>query len=337
MKPGAQKKGKRWKRFTELASRCSDHVSAHRIVFLLCTFIFLVLAGAGITICHIFAQAEEEQIRDQALTLAVDTGKWFSDQLDLAILPLFSLAQFATELEMFDNLPERVAPLPFAGPQANGKIKRNITGVCDDPVLWKRFTKIASALKRSAQMEGILVNLQLAPEGVICLLHPLNNTEDFEEGIYMDNTGGWGMDLLFEPTSKYLSEEAIKSGTLTVAGPLPLGQCLDCHATVETAFIVILPIASEDHVVFVDGEPYKRWGFANALINWSELVERSGIYENFAETNMGFRLTRTDHTFDPETNEYTQEVRRIEAGLATLKNYCVLTVLLFACSGGALG
>ena len=220
-KPGTHSnKAQRWKRFTQLASRCGNHVCAHRIVALLCTFIFLVLAGAGITICNIFAQAEEEQIRDQALTLAVDTGKWFSDQLDLAILPLFSLAQFATELEMFANLPERVAPLPFAGPQANGKIKRNITGVCDDAVLWERFTKIASALKRNANMEGILVNLQLAPEGVLCLLHPLNNTEDFEEGIFMDNTGGWGMDFLADPTSKYLSGEAMKAGTLTIAGPI---------------------------------------------------------------------------------------------------------------------
>ena len=118
-----------------------------------------------------------------------------------------------------------------------------------------------------------------------------------------------------------------------------LGQCPDCHATVETAFIVTLPIASEDHVVVVDGEPFKRWGFANALINWRELVERSGIYENFADSNMGFRLTRTDRTFDPETNEYTLEVRRIEVPLSQNTPYCcVLTFLLFyLLLGGAPG
>ena len=170
---------------------------AHRTLLLLSTFIFLVLTGAGVTICYFFAEAEESQVRDDALTLAIDTGKWFAEQLDLAILPLFSLAQFAIELDIFSGLPDLVgqsgAPgsLPFLPvAEAGGKAyRRNITGVCDDPLLWERFTHIASTLKRNAHMEGVLVNLQLAPQGVVCLLHPLNNTEDFQDGIFMDNTG----------------------------------------------------------------------------------------------------------------------------------------------------
>ena len=173
------------------------YIHAQRTLLILSTFIFLVISGAGVTICHFFAKAEESEVRDEALALAIDTGKWFAEQLDLAILPLFSLAQFAIELEIFSGLPERIGEagepgsLPFL-PSEDGSgtsFRRNITGVCDDPLLWERFTHIASSLKRNAQMEGVLVNLQLAPQAVVCLLHPLNNTEDFEDGIFMDNKG----------------------------------------------------------------------------------------------------------------------------------------------------
>ena len=296
--------------------RSYHHIRTHRILFCLCVFIFLVIVGAGVTICCFFARAEEKQVRDEALTLAVDTGKWFAEQLDLAILPLFSLAQFATELELFRHLPERVGrsgeegALPFAEPdsQEGTVYRRNITGVCDDPEMWERFTHIAAALKRNARMDGVLVNLQFAPYGVVCLLHPLNNTEDFDDGIFMDNTGAWGMDLLTDPKSKFIAEQTVKKDRVIVAGPRALRQCQGCHPTVEEAFIARLPIVSDDHIMYVDGEPYNRWGFATALINWRQLVTRSGIYESFAQSNMGFRLTRTDRVFDDEKNEYVEEV-----------------------------
>lgn len=295
--------------------RMAAQFRTHRIPIFLCTFIFLVLVGAGISITYLFAEAEESQVRDDALTLAIDTGKWFSEQLDLAILPLFSLAQFAVELELFRYLPERVGPagepgsIPFLPPDESGRqYRRNVTGVCDDPALLERFNHIASTLKRTANMEGVLVNLQLAPQAVVCLLYPLNNTEDFEDGVYMDNTGAWGMDLLTDPFSKFIAEQTIKETQVKVAGPRPLRQCQDCHPTVEEAFIARLPVLSQDHQIVVDGVPYNRWGFATALINWKQLVTRSGIYESFRENNMGFVLTRTDRDFDESTGTYKEEV-----------------------------
>lgn len=314
-------KAKRMKRCTQekmrdFLIRIWRHIVSHRTLILLCTFIFLVLTGGGITICHFFADAEEEQVRADALAIAYDTGKWFSEQLDLAILPLFSLAQFATELEIFHDLPDRVGragepgSLPFLPRDDNGtSYRRNITGVCDDPALWEKFTQISSTLKRNANMEGVLVNLQLAPQAVVCLLHPLNNTEDFADGIFMDNTGAWGMDLLTDPLSRYIAAETLKQTEVIVAGPRPLRQCKGCHPAVEEAFIARLPIVSDDHQIIVDGEAYNRWGFATALINWKQLVERSGIYETFESNNLGFLLTRTDQKFDENTNKYNEEVR----------------------------
>ena len=204
--------------------------------------------------------------------------------------------------------------------------RRNVTGVCDDPVLSERFTHIASTLKRNANMEGILVNLQLAPHAVVCLLHPLNNTEDFQDGVFMDNSGVWGMDLLVDPVSKFTAQETLKQTRVAVAGPLSLRQCQDCHPTVEQAFIARLPVVSDDHVIMVDGQPYNRWGFATAIINWRQLVEQSGIYESFQANNMGFLLTRTDWNFDSEKNDYVDEVRKVVGAVHKERHAILLTL-----------
>ena len=99
------------------------------------------------------------------------------------------MAQFATELPIFAGLPDKIGQAGEPGSLAfltyeDGSFNsnRNVTGVCDLPELVSRFTHIASAIKKNAGMEGVLHNLQLAPEGVICLLSPLNNTEDFDDG-----------------------------------------------------------------------------------------------------------------------------------------------------------
>lgn len=99
--------------------------------------------------------------------------QWFAKELDFAIMPLFSMAQFATELDVFSGLPDMIkAPgepgaLPFypREPNATSSLRRNLTGVCDEPHLVERFTQIASAVKTNAKMDGILHNIQLAPQG----------------------------------------------------------------------------------------------------------------------------------------------------------------------------
>lgn len=237
------------------------------------------------------------------------------------IVYIYSLAQFATELENFHFLPAKIGPayaednakssrsLPFLPPLIPGgsDTHRNITGVCDAPYLVARFTKIASVIKANAKMEGILVNLQLAPQGVVCLLHPLNNTEDFENGVFMDNTGAQGLDLFTDPTSRYIAESAITKDEISIAGPLSLRQCRDCDATVERAIIARLPIQVSDNEIVVDGQAYKRWGFATALINWEKLVAQSSIYETFQIKGQEFQITRTDRKFDATSNTYSEE------------------------------
>lgn len=288
----------------------------HMPILIISFLIFAIICAAGIAMCVVFVNQNEDEARDDALGLAKETGTWFSDQLDRAILPLYSLSQLATELEIFHDLPAMIGPagkpgsLPFLPPSTPGGpvTHRNVTGVCDEPALVDRFNAIASTIKKHARMEGILVNLQLAPEAVVCLLYPLNNTEDFPGDIFMDNTGAQGLDLLTDPNMKFLAESSIIKENVTVAGPLSLRQCMNCDATVEKAFIARLPIQVGDHEITVDGVSYKRWGFATALINWEELVVRSQIYENFENRGLGFTLTRTDYKYNSTSDSYYEEI-----------------------------
>jgi hypothetical protein len=280
--------------------------------------LMLALCGAGVATIMTFQDAAEQEARAEAELIAIRSGEWFSDQLDQAILPLFSLSQFVHEIDLFEDLAGEIGPafqpgsLPFL--PGDPLTHRNVSTVCEQPDLVRKFNDISASLKANAGMEGVLVNLQLAPEAVVCLAYPLNNTEDFSDGIFMDNTGAIGHDLLTDPKRAFIARATIPSDKLVIAGPLTLRQCEDCHPTVEKAFIARLPITSETHTMQVDGESYFKWGFAVALINWNEVIVRSNINQDFEERGMEFRLTRTDHNVDVETGVITVAVSKCKSG-----------------------
>ena len=318
-----------------------------------CSILF-VLLGIAIAMIIAFQRAREDELEQEAVLLAQETGAFFSDELDRAILPLFSLAQFVAELSIFRELPNRIGQIGIdedALPMLEGRYHRNVTNVCDDPTLLERFNQIAATIKSQSNMDGILVNLQLAPDAVVCLVHPLNNTEDFEDGVYMDNSGAVGHDLLEDPNRKFIAKATIPSDRVVVAGPLRMEQCADgCHPIVEEAFIARLPIALPDHNVTMDGEVYQRWGFAVAILNWKALIDRSGIYQMFEGTQSKkrerhfdfengtmrhhtsspsvsysgweFQLTRTDRIVNTDEGTWIENVRSIIFLL--INGYCML-------------
>lgn len=107
------------------------------------TIVFLSLCACGFALTFMLARSEEEDIRSEVLRAAAEKGQWFSDQLHQAILPLFSMAQFVNQLEIFQTLPEEIGPafennsLPFVD---SSFTHRNVTGVCDRPDLVQRFS-----------------------------------------------------------------------------------------------------------------------------------------------------------------------------------------------------
>lgn len=303
------------------------HMCKHKFILGISIFIFSVLSAAGIAISIVLSNAQEHDKENQALDLATETGEWFSNQLNLAILPLFSIAQFAVELSLFHNLPKKIGvagtegALPFNPPREPGGpyTHRNVTGVCDDLALMRRFDQIASRIKANAGMGGVLVNLQLAPNAVVCLLYPLLNSEDFQNGVVLNNTPVRGLDLFVDPGNSFIAKTTFPKDTVSIAGPLKLRQCRDatCNAAVEKAFIARLPVADPNNTIEVDGITYNRWGFATALINWEALVTRSDIHQNFADRGMEFQLTRTDRNFNANTTAYDETV----VVLAETQNY----------------
>jgi signal transduction histidine kinase/CheY-like chemotaxis protein len=310
---------------TEIATKKNRRVTLYHKVrammpysttFWVSLLVFIALAAVCIVIVTTIALDRRAEREDEAIHLAEETGLYFSNQLDRAILPLFSIAQFATNLDIFKVLPAQIgsggAPgsLPYLPRETNASsLLRNVTGLCDDPELVSRFISIASAIKETASMNGILVNLQLAPHGVICLLHPMNNTEDFEDGKFLDSSGAWGLDLLHDPRMMFIAQASLPNEDVTVAGPLALVQCPTCG----NFFIARLPIFDPNHtIVDMNGVSYPRWGFATALIDWNRLVVQSGVYESFQErrgrAQYEFQLTRTDKLFNATDNTYQEKI-----------------------------
>jgi hypothetical protein len=355
---------------------------------LLCVsvLIFAVIAAAGISLSFVFAQHQEQELQQVAMAMATESGEWFAKELDMAILPLFSMAQFATELDIFRTLPKQVEALPFVAAASNNvssssvpsssshSVKRNVTGVCDDDELVARFASIAHAIKASAGLQGVLVNLQLAPHGVICLLHPMNNTEDFVDRnngtnnsgseTFLDSTPVWGLDLMKDPKMKYIASQQIKQAddnngadknNLGIVGPRILNQCPTCGLYFIVRLVIDLNDVKhehdddhrfdddvmDDHLMWVNGLGYNRWGFATALINWDHLVQRSRMHAMFHERGMSFLLTRTDRIYNDATLLYDEQVqvlaqsddygtsknaRKVSKALHTTNNEWVMTV-----------
>ena len=220
---------------------------------------------------------------------------------------------------MFRTLPEEVGAAfepgsyPLLPPGEDGEYShRNITGTaCSDPERIARFEEIAASIKRDARMQGVLINLQVAPAAVVCYAYPLNNTEDFDPPVFMDSTKIPGHDLLTDPARSFVAEATVPSRDIVIAGPLTLRQ--GGHETVKTGFIARMPIGAltEDQVITVKGVDYKKWGFAVAIINWKELVDRSDINEKFLVRGMQYQLTRTDRKLNAETGEVEIKARHL--------------------------
>mmetsp|Transcript_3577 Transcript_3577/g.5998 ORF Transcript_3577/g.5998 Transcript_3577/m.5998 type:complete len:726 (-) Transcript_3577:367-2544(-) len=307
-----------WNQMKYMAQRNMRVMRAHPSIVLISLLLFIVLCGSGVALVLVFSQKEEDAVRGEALQLAIETGQFFSGQLDRAILPLFSMAQFIYELEIFRNLPKQIGPggkngsLPYLPPRVPGGdiTHRNVSGVCDEPNLVNRFNEIAAGIKKNAGMEGVLINIQAVPQAAVCLLYPLNNTEDFDDGIFMDNTGAFGHDLAKDPARTVAAETTLSSDDIVIVGPLTLRQCHDCDPTVRQAFIARLAIASEEgNEIEINDNVYKdKWGFTVVLINWEELLIKSGIFETFGSRGIEFSLTRTDQKYDEETGEYYDKV-----------------------------
>ena len=297
--------------FTALASTAKGFVSGLATLrrspssLVATLLVFAALCAAGLVVTLRWADSIELQAREDATIVAKEIGSWFSDQLDAALMPLFTLSQFVQQIDTFKDLPNKIGaycnpgtgsicPAEYAPPlKGKESSHRNLTGILDDAVI-ERFNKIAANIKKDANLEKVLVGVQLAPKAVVSLLYPLINTEDFDEGTVLDNTGAVGHDLLTDPNRVKIARATVPAKGVVMAGPLTLVQ--GNKPKVKEAIIARLPINMPGYSIVVDGTDYQCWGFAIVIFNWAELKTRSGLYDRFKEHRLHFNLTRTDFT-----------------------------------------
>ena len=285
--------------------------STHLQLLVVCAIIFAALSGAGVAVCVVIGRTKSSEIDDFLYELAEDTGKAFSNELDRALLPLFSMAQFATEIDVFADLPNQIGQggepgsLPYL-PQLEGDLsmsllKRNVTGVCDNPELIHRFSNIASNIEDNTGFADQIQSLQFSPYGVICLAYPYNNT-DFSGGSRFNNSKVIGVDLLNDQANKYI---AINSTTnaeakVSISGPKLVPQCEVCGLYI----IARLPVVTDQVTAFVNGTGYYRWGFVTLLLQWESFINQTKQREKLHDLGYEFQLTRTDYIFNDTTGAF---------------------------------
>lgn len=295
------------------ANSCLVCIQSHWTILLVTALVFCVLFGAGLTLVMMQSTAIQDEVEDEALDMATETATWFGNALAQAMMPLFSLAQFATEIPQFRSLAQEIGGtnssigLPFRPPSTPQApmTHREINGSsCTDTSVLTHYNEIAATIKNNANknmlQKGVLLQLGLFPQAVACLLYPLVNRDDFPPGVVHDGRPLWGVDFLADPKVRPLAEKTIATDGLVIAGPTSLRSCADnagCHPIVEKAFLACLSIDVQNHTMMVNNQRYNKWGMACATINWQTLVEQSGMYEKFDELDQEFHLTRTDRVY----------------------------------------
>jgi len=294
---------------------------SHPRIGIIVVICFLALCAVSIAITLTFAHQYEADRENKALKIAEELGLRFRDQLAFATLPLFSMLEFVKELPYFKDLPLQIGPGGESGSASYIQNKvvthRNVTGICDNSTLIEDFNRIAKNIKEHANMSGVLLELQLAPEAVVCLIYPVNNTEDFEPPLYMDNSAAIGLDTLIHPGRRNVTEMTLPTNEVVVAGPvaLPVRLCsdtTDCPTAVQNAFIarrsIHMPLELGYNIT-VNGTSYSTWGFAVALISGDALVQRTEAFDELKRHKFEFELSKTDNIFNITTNQVEKKVR----------------------------
>ena len=275
--------------------------------------LFIALAVCGILIVYGFDTATAESRKQTAISVAEQTDLFFVRVLENAFLPLFTMSMFIQELPEFHDLDlmvgdrcnattdplnctESTSAPPMPGKETTHRDLSGLFNSTEGREIQRKFDTIASGIKENSGLAKALVNVQLAPKGVVSMLYPMVNCDDFignprvDEGYCMNNTGAWGHDLLNDPSRVGIARATVPADGVVTAGPLHLIQGGD-------TFIARLPInmdPDEGHTMVVDNITYGCWGFVVVLLDWSTLKEQSNIYKEFENEKMQFKLTRTD-------------------------------------------
>jgi len=136
-----------------------------------------------------------------------------------------SLPGWPEDLESMANDPEYV-------PQEY--MKRDVRGVCEDTELQNRFALIADSVKKDSGLGDVISGLRVAPAGVMCMIHPLINYDDYsyvepnkttQIAPYYNGTKmlyadwGWGKQSRVSVLRKTMQVQEAEENRITITGP----------------------------------------------------------------------------------------------------------------------
>jgi D-ribose pyranose/furanose isomerase RbsD len=304
----------------------------HIIIYSL--IVFVVITGVALTSVQILFRRQIDNLEHQARWEALETGNFLADELGKTLIPLRSLQQAVVYSTFFQNLPRQIgnyglidsAPEMFGPGSTTMKDYRNVTGICDDPLLKEKFNEIVSGITSNFAFDGIIVNYRLAPYGVFCLVDPIVNTKDFSDEFPMNNTAQIGWDPINSPSEIWrnrLRRVYDAKNEIIVFGPMH-----DFVMDGVEMFCAHLAVNFPSYNYTLDGESQSTFGFVMHFIHWSNLKEASGIDARFNAKELDYRLSRTDqivHSDDGMAMPHVSSVLHLTHGRTRIYNQTLQT------------
>lgn len=268
-------------------------------ILLYVILVFCILTAAALAIAQVSFNRHIESMKSDAISEAYETAAWFSDTFAKTLIPLRSLQQAVLYSEYFKPLHAKIGPRGVEGsaPAIFGPTSttiadyRNLTGICDDDEIKTRFREIVTSITKNFEMEGIIVNYRLAPYGVFCVIDPLINTVDFEDGPSFDSTAELGWDQVYSEKPMFVNMVHKIYSTenhIELFGPMENGA-------MKEFFCGHLSVDIPGYELIAQGQTYNSWGFVMHFINWERLKNESNIYNRFTEKGLLFHLVRVEN------------------------------------------
>jgi len=184
--------------------------------------------------------------------------------------------------------------------------------MCEDDAVVARYDRVADRIKSNSRMQDYIMLLELAPYGVVCLLHPRINGTDYTRQHPLSSNVILGLDYFSEPLRGLGDYSIASSNIVSLNGPDKLeipcrkparggegGGCRD-NGYLASVMEARLPIPVPGYRMEIQNGTsnveYPFWGFAITKIHWNAIVDDSKLFQNFAKKGYEFQLTRQDHS-----------------------------------------
>eukprot|EP00960_Hanusia_phi_P075386 768416-Hanusia_phi.AAC.1 len=215
--------------------------------------------------------------------------------MDKALSPLYTLAAFVKSSEDLMQLSNIAMSFDIISSNF-----RNVTGI--PPSILQQYNSIVKNIYQtvdagSYRISSTIINLQLAPRGIVSLIYP-------------PDPKAIGHDLLRDSNRRPDALKAISEG-FVMSGPVQLVQGGNMMIGRLPIFVDSTVPGAIDPVqlqVTAASPDMYWWGFATCLFNYEDVLEKSGIFDELAREGLVFNLTRLDVVANGNSQIYSTNV-----------------------------